>query len=127
MRKALELVESLFVAAGSPLLARLPPERLARTLEPRRATAAISPSAPAAVERALGITGRMIRHTCYTRGITRYFLLRRSGYPVSLRFGIDPAHKRDGHCWIVLNGSPYLETDDPAERFAAVWTIEPAG
>jgi transglutaminase superfamily protein len=121
----LELLRSLLVASASPLLARLPPERLARTLEPRRTSARSQVSAaPATVERALAITSRLIRHTCYTRGITRYFVLSRSGFAVSLVFGIDPiSEPPDGHCWIVLNGEPYLELNEPSERFTSVWSI----
>ena len=77
-----------------------------------------------AVERALDITSRGIRHTCYTRGITRYFLLRRSGFAVALVFGIDVAAETpDGHCWIVLDGSLYEESPLLIERFTPVWTI----
>jgi hypothetical protein len=120
----LELLRSLLVAGASPFLARLPPERLARTLEPRQTPTRSQVSAPATVERALAITSRLIRHTCYTRGITRYFVLRRSGFAVSLVFGIDPiSEPPDGHCWIVMNGEPYLESTEPGERFTSVWSI----
>jgi len=124
MSKKLELLRSLLVASASPLLTRLPPERLARTLEPRRVASPRRDGVPATVERALSLTGRFISHTCYTRGITRYFLLRRSGYSVSLVFGIDPeSEPPDGHCWIVMNNEPYLESIDPNVRFTSVWRI----
>jgi len=115
---------ALAVATLSPLVARLSPERLARVLEPSSAPSEERASAPPAVERALGVTGRFIRHTCYTRGITRYYVLRRAGYAVSLVFGLDPhSAARDGHCWIVLDGSIYLEPTDPTVRFVPVWSV----
>jgi Transglutaminase-like superfamily len=124
MSKRMELLQALLVASTSPLLTRLPPERLARTLEPRRVASSQRAGAPATVERALSLTSRFISHTCYTRGITRYSLLRRSGYGVSLVFGIDPeSEPPDGHCWIVMNDEPYLESIDPTERFTTVWSI----
>lgn len=82
------------------------------------------PSAFHAVEQALGATSQFIRHTCYTRGITRYYVLRRAGFDVSLVFGIDRnTASPDGHCWIVLDGNVYLEPNDPTERFVRTWAI----
>jgi hypothetical protein len=122
--RRLELARALGVAALSPALTRLSPERLARVLEPRALPAVERPDALAAVERALALTGRVLRHTCYTRGITRYYVLRRSGFDVSLVFGVEPGPEaRDGHCWIVLDGSVYREAVDPSTRFVAVWTV----
>ena len=68
------------------------------------------------------LTARLIRHTCYTRGITRYVLLRRGRSRLSLVFGIDVA-SHEGHCWLTLDGDPYLEQDDPDGRFVAVWHV----
>jgi Transglutaminase-like superfamily len=124
VRKGLLLARSVAVALASPGLARLPPRRLAGVLQMRSGGEARDASAPAAAERALAITARLIRHTCYTRGITRYLLLRRGRSDVALVFGIDassPVH--DGHCWIVLDGGPYLEPEDPAHRFVPVWRV----
>jgi hypothetical protein len=124
MAARLEALRSLAVAASSPALARLSPERLARVLEPRTMRADRRPSALRAAEQALGRTGRFIRHTCYTRGITRYYVLRRAGFDVSLVFGIDrDTTSPDGHCWIVLDGEIYQESTDPTERFLRTWAI----
>ena len=124
MRERLLLARSVAVALASPGLARLPPRRLARVLHTGSEGEAGDASAPAAAERALALTARLIRHTCYTRGITRYLLLRRGRSDIALVFGVDaasPAH--DAHCWIVLDGSPYLEPEDPAHRFVPVWRV----
>jgi len=94
------------------------PKRLARVLEPRTMPADRRPSALLAVEQALGVTSRFIRHTCYTRGITRYYVLRRAGFDVSLVFGIErETASPGGHCWILLDGDVYQESIDPTERF----------
>src|SRR3954453_23044650 len=124
MAARLEALRSLAVAMSSPALARLSPERLARLPQPRRTPASRSPSALRSVEEALGRTSRFIRHTCYTRGITRYYMLRRAGFEVSLVFGIDPETAApDGHCGIVLDGEVYQESTDPTERFVRAWAI----
>jgi transglutaminase superfamily protein len=120
----LEALRSLAVAVSSPTLARLSPERLARVLEPRTTPTDRRPSALSAVEQALGVTSRFIRHTCYTRGITRYYVLRRAGFDVSLVFGIERETASPGaHCWIVLDGEVYRESVDPTERFVRAWAI----
>jgi Transglutaminase-like superfamily len=118
----------LVVAAAVPLLMRLRLPRLARVLEPRRA-----PPAPVAradeiagqVEAVLGRGGRLVRSSCLTRGVTRYWFLRRAGVDVALCFGMgrpggdDPA----GHCWIVRDGEPYLESVDPRPIFVETYRV----
>ena len=80
------------------------------------------------MEQALGVTRRFIRHTCYTRGITRYYVLRRAGFDLSLVFGIERnTASRYGHCWIVLDGNVYLEPNDPTERFVRVVIVQFVG
>ena len=127
MRSRLELVRALAIAMASPLIARLPPRRLARLLEPSGGgTRTPGPFPPLReVERALALSGRLLRHSCYTRGITRYFVLRRSALDVDLVFGLDSA-SGDGHCWLLLNGEPYREPSPPEERFVPVWRIPEA-
>jgi hypothetical protein len=122
VRRPLLHAHAVAVALASPLIARLPPRRLERVLRLGAGGGAPDPAAPAAAERALALTSRLIRHTCYTRGITRYLLLRRGHSGLSLVFGLDAA-SRDGHCWLVLDGRPYLEADDPERRFVPVWRV----
>lgn len=123
MREWLLLARAVAVALASPALALLPPAHLRRVLVlgggRKNGSAAAT---PAAVERALALTGRLIRHTCYTRGITRYLLLRRGRPGLELVFGVD-ARVRDGHCWLELGDSPYLEPDVPTRRFVPVWRV----
>lgn len=49
---------------------------------------------------------------CLPRGLTGYRFLRRYGVPVELVFGVrdDPPA---AHCWLTLDGEPYLERTDP--------------
>ena len=114
--------QAVAVALASPLIARLPPRRLERVLRIADGGGAPDTAAPAAAERALALTGRVIRHTCYTRGITRYLLLRHGRSGLSLVFGLD-ALSREGHCWLLLDGRPYLEGDGPHPRFVPVWHV----
>ena len=115
--------KAVAVALGSPLIARLPPRRLERVLQLGNDGGEPDPAAPAAAERALDVTARLIRHTCYTRGITRYLLLRGGRTGLSLVFGVDAA-SREGHCWLVLDGRPYLENENPEARFVPVWHVD---
>jgi Transglutaminase-like superfamily len=118
----------LAVAAAAPLLMRLPLPRLARVLEPRRRPSRLAPSADAVaarVEALLARPTRLVRRSCLTRGVTRYWFLRRAGIDVELCFGMgrprggEPA----GHCWILLNGEPYLETTDPRPVFVETYRL----
>jgi hypothetical protein len=124
MQRRLDFARALAVATLSPLLTRLRPALLARILEPKRVPTATHPTALADAERALAVTGRLLRHTCYTRGVTRFYLLRRSGFDAALVFGLDPTSPRhDGHCWIVLGGEPYREPAGEIDRFVPTWSI----
>jgi hypothetical protein len=120
-------------AAAVPLLMRLPLPRVAAflTRPPRRR----SPS-PADVERlervvtlAPRIAGPLVRSGCLTRGVTLFWFLRRQGLDVELRFGLDPGGDEavDGHCWLALDGEPFLERRDPS-RFTELYRLPlPAG
>src|SRR5437764_14430850 len=89
---AMLVVRATMVAVSVPALARVGLLRLERVLEPRRVP--VSTDARAvddvhrAVERALRFSRRFLRPTCMTRGLTRYYLLRRAGVDVALRFGL---------------------------------------
>jgi hypothetical protein len=96
---------ALIVAASVPTLARLPLARLETLLEPRRTARRPRPSADdevrKAVERALSVGRRLLRPTCLTRTVTRYYLL-------------------------VKNGEPFLEDTDPRALFIEVYRL-PSG
>lgn len=116
----------------SPLLARLPPSRLCRVLSLVAVRAGRLPRrdvrfAIARVERALSIAARVRPQTCLTRGISRFVVLRRAGFPVELVFGLGPqAGDYAGHCWLELDGAPYLEQEDPRETFPEVLRVPSA-
>lgn len=92
---------------------------------PRR----VSPQAAGArVERAIGIAARHRPQTCLSRGISRYVVLRRAGLPVELVFGLGmPNGPYEGHCWLELDGLPYLEATDPRGVFPEVFRVPGAG
>jgi hypothetical protein len=116
------------VAAAVPLLLRLRLDRLARLLEPRR----VRPQpAPADVERLVGridhvlAAGRpLVRPGCLTRGVTRFWFLRRAGVPVDLVFGMGrPVGDFEGHCWLVRDAEPWLEKVDPRPVYVESYRI----
>ena len=122
MRGRVQVARAVALALGSCVLARLPPRRLAAVLRLADRDESPDVDARAVAERALALSGHLIRHTCYTRGITRYLLLRPGRHDLLLVFGMDAA-TREGHCWILLDGKPYLEAEDPAGRFVPVWQV----
>jgi hypothetical protein len=69
----------------------------------------------------------MVRTGCLTRGVTLFWYLRRAGLDVELRFGVDPAEQSggeaDGHCWLALDGEPFLERVDPRTRFTELYRL----
>jgi hypothetical protein len=132
LRSARELL--LFVrltafAATVPLLMRLPLPRAAELLtRPPRRTA----TSAAEIERldrlfalAPQVARPLVRPGCLTRGVTLYWFLRRAGLDVELRFGLDPGRdvETDGHCWLSLDGEPFLEKRDPRPRFAELYRL----
>jgi hypothetical protein len=61
-----------------------------------------------------------VRPGCLTRGVTRYYFLRRAGMGVTLCFGMGRRNGAFvGHCWLVKDGEPYLENEDPR-----LWYVE---
>jgi Transglutaminase-like superfamily len=66
----------------------------------------------------------VVRHGCLTRGLTLYWLLAEPSSDLRLCFGLGgPADDFTGHCWIERAGEPYLETEDPRERFPEQFAI----
>lgn len=67
----------------------------------------------------------LVRSGCLTRGITLYWFFRRAGLDVELRFGLDPRaiEPADGHCWLTLDGEPYLEKRDPRLHFTELYRL----
>jgi hypothetical protein len=117
---------------ATPLLARLAPARLSRVLAraagPARRPHRSAEAASARVERAIALASRLRRQTCLTRGLSRYIVLRRAGLPVELVFGLGAsAGAHAGHCWLELDGAPYLEETDPRRLFPEILRVPAAG
>jgi hypothetical protein len=118
-------------AGAVPVLMRLPVTRWAKlvTRPPRRRPV------PAAeierLERLIALAPRvgrpMVKTGCLTRGVTLCWYLRRAGLDVELRFGIQVAGPAgagaDGHCWLALDGEPFLERVDPRSRFTELYRL----
>jgi hypothetical protein len=67
-----------------------------------------------------------VRTGCLTRGVTLFWFLRRTGLDVELRFGLEVDEhgaSKDGHCWLALDGEPFLEKVDPRPRFAELYRL----
>jgi hypothetical protein len=116
------------VACAAPWVARLPLQRLERVLEPRHPV--LRPSfhtrIPLLVDRAIRWGSPIIRRGCLTRGITSYYFLRRSGLDVQLVFGVGRVGgAMEGHCWLLVDGEPFAERQDPRLTFTRVAAIGP--
>jgi hypothetical protein len=56
----------------------------------------------------------VVRPGCLVRGLTLYHFLSRAGVDVSLSFGVGKVNGAfTGHCWLVKDGRPFLEPDQP--------------
>jgi hypothetical protein len=120
------------VAAAVPYLLRLKLPKVGGVLEPGREPVVVPEERvrkiTGYVERAIRHGGPLVRQGCLTRGLTRYYFLRRAGMDVALCFGmgrLDTGFM--GHCWLVKDGEPFLETDDPRNLYAEMYCISPTG
>lgn len=68
--------------------------------------------------------GPLVRRGCLTRGVTLYYFLSRAGADVELVFGVGIREDgADGHCWLVHQGEPFLEEQDPRPLFSELYRI----
>jgi hypothetical protein len=112
--------------ASVPALLRLELPKLGRLLEPKNG---IPPANPVKIDKiirlvdiVLEVGSPIVRSVCLTRGITLYYFLRRAGLHVSICFGMGNVEGEDaGHCWLVRNGEPFLETRDPRLLFTEIY------
>jgi hypothetical protein len=126
---ALLVAQVFVVAALIPVLMRFPLKRIEDLLEPGGAL----PEPDAArechvlelVNLVLDFGRPVLRPTCLTRGITRYYALRRAGADVALAFGLRQRSggQVDGHCWLVKGGKPFLEAQDPRGLFTETYRM----
>lgn len=103
---------------------RLPASRLDALLTPLGdpASAERAEQVLDAVERAFRF--HPVGRTCLTRGVALCYLLRRSGFDVSLAFGIGPdSDDWRGHCWLIRDGEPHLEKVDPQAHFVEMLSV----
>ena len=129
---ALLCMQSLCVALTAPALMRIPLpqlealfERTARTRSADRP--ARDPEAVATMALSVLRAGwPLVRRGCLTRGLTLYYALRRAGVDAGLEFGLGKVPTGDGfdgHCWLVLDGKPYLESRDPYSHYATMYAF----
>jgi hypothetical protein len=117
----------LFFAATVPFLLRLKLSRVETLLEPRIPRSASRDRVEQIteyVEMAIRAGSPLVRPGCLTRGVTRYYFFRRNGLDVSLCFGMGEVKEEFvGHCWLVKDGVPFLETRDPRPLYAEMYRI----
>jgi len=114
-------------AAVVPLLFRLKLSRVQALLEPKGHSSANRDRVEqigAYVEMAIQKGAPLVRPGCLTRAATRYYFFRRDGMDVSLCFGMGQVQKEFvGHCWLVRDGVPFMETVDPRPLYAEMYRI----
>ena len=118
-------------AAAVPAMMRLPLPRAAALLtrSTHRHQRGLSAAEIERLDRLVALAPRVarpfVRGGCLTRGVTLFWFLRQAGLDVELRFGLDPreAQGTDGHCWLSLDGEPFLEKRDPRPRFAELYRL----
>ena len=125
---ALLVVRAAFVMGLVPALMRLSLPTLAAVLErvpvARRSRGGTQERARAVVNALLRLTAPVVEHRCQLRGITLYYLLRRAGRDVELAFGVaDSPQLTEAHCWLTLDGEPYLERRDPRQMFVELYHV----
>lgn len=67
---------------------------------------------------------------CLLRSLVLYRFLRLQGWPVEIHFGVRKTDNEDthverteitGHAWLVLNGQPFLETEEQKGSFVTTY------
>jgi hypothetical protein len=128
-RDWVRLTQMCLFAAFVPAVVRLPLPRLAALVTRRPRGRPPEAGEIERLERVIALAPRiarpLVRSGCLTRGLTLFWFLRRAGLDVELRFGLDPgaAESADGHCWLALDGEPYLEKRDPRPRFTELYRL----
>ena len=117
----------LIFAAAVPFLLRLKLARVETLLQPRIRRSADQDRIEQIakyVEIAIREGRPLVRPGCLTRGLTRYYFFRREGLNVSLCFGMGQVTEEFvGHCWLLKDGVPFLETRDPRPLYAEMYRI----
>ena len=126
LRNALLFVRISVFAALVPFLARLAPARLDDVLASRSAGDKLDPDLVRRIVRYVDLVlalGRpIVRPSCINRGLTLYYFLGRGGTEVELCFGIANLDGTvAGHCWLIRDGEPFLEPQDPRGQFTEMY------
>lgn len=125
---ALLFMRILGLIVLSPGLLRLSLPRLFRLLESKSTRKA---PARAQEERIVRYTdallanrGPLPHRSCLRRAITLYYFLSREGAQLEVCFGVAPSNGNlGGHCWLVRDGEPFLESGDPLATFTPMYTF----
>jgi transglutaminase superfamily protein len=125
------LLRVFVFAATARYILRLKLPRVAHFVEPGSNPRPVDPDRikkiAAYVETAIRRGRPLVRPGCLTRGLTRYFFLRRAGLDVALHFGMGQIDGEFvGHCWLVKDGQPFLEREDTA-RYVKMYQISIKG
>jgi hypothetical protein len=128
-RDVLALLEVCVFGAAVPTVTRLPIPRLSALVTRHLAARQPDSHRIERLERVVTLAPRiarpLVRSGCLTRGLTLFWFLRGAGLDVELCFGLDPETEgpADGHCWLALDGEPYLERRDPRPRFVELYRL----
>jgi hypothetical protein len=125
-------VRAAALTIATTTLFRLPLPTVERFLTPRPRRQGSPPDAANALwaaEVGLRAVRWPVRPSCLHRGAVRYHLLRRAGIDVQLVFGVGQVDSAPAaHCWLRIDGEPYLEPTDPRAFFTGVYAMgEPPG
>ncbi len=115
-------------AAVVPALVLLKPSQLEALLAPKKVRPAADllrvQKIASYVDAAQKVGSPLIRSGCLTRGLALYYFLNRSGLDVALCFGIGKIKGEFlGHCWLVKDGEPFLETKDPRPLYRQTYAF----
>lgn len=115
---------ALVFACAVRVLMRLPLRRVASVVGSGRATGGPDPErVRGVVEASLAFARPVVGRGCLVRGLTLYRFLRRAGLDVELAFGTAANGATLGHCWLVRDGTAYLEQRDPGVTYAEVCRV----
>ena len=123
---ALLFLRMFLFATGVPFLMRLNLPSLKSLLDPKFPLQVADQSRAQKIvsyaDHAIRMGKPLIRSSCLTRGVTLYYFLRRAGLEVDLCFGTGEIEGEFvAHCWLVMEGQPFLEAKDPRTYLTEVY------
>ena len=114
-----------------PLLRWLPLPRAMALLDPGSGSASGRTSSPSRIieltQRLLGRNTAIFHQSCLKQSLVLFRLLRQSGQPVVIRFGVaKDGDDIKGHSWLEQSGQPIAEQGDPYRSFAVIYSYPSA-